>query len=336
MELESTLLWWKVRCLNRKDRTFFDRTLLLDPSSLSPEQRFRLMCLVEHSTSHPGIRAFRGKFQEVSEEQLARRMHQATAFKSVILDEYFEDEECNPMGVIELLQALNGSANPIILGNPESVLRLGPVGIREKDRWSVSCANDIAHFLHLVEQIAGSNWLHSPLSLESIPGNNDIKKIINFERPNAEATAAVVLPIRQLYSEDEAFNHACNWYLRHVADGRKHDWVNERKDGFNRCRESEPFPFNAWNRTTREVVDLFIYGTGLVHRKADKDREAELREAASEYGREQVVIVFNVCCRNLCRYAFDVYHVIRQDFQHWITADGCVGPDKVFVQDLLG
>jgi hypothetical protein len=336
MEWESTLVWWKVRCLNRKDHTFSDRTLLLDPSSLSPEDQSRLLRLIEHSSTHPAIREFRGRFQEVTEEEFVRRAHQATAFKGVFLQEYFEEEEGRPMGVIELMQALTGEANPIILGNPESVLRLGPAGIREKDRWSVRCANDIAHLLQLVEQIARSDWLSSPLSLQFVPGKNDIKRIISFEHPDAEATRAVLLPIRQLYSEDEAFNHACNRYLRHVADGRKHAWVKERKDGFNRSRDSEPFQFKVWSLSTRQVLDLFMYGSGLVHRKADKGQETELSRAVSEYGREHVVMAFNLCCRDLCQYAFDMYHVIRQDFQNWISTERCVGPDKVFAHDLLG
>jgi hypothetical protein len=34
-------------------------------------------------------------------------------------------------------------------------------------------------------------------------------------------------------------------------------------------------------------------------------------------------------------YAFSVYHVIKQDFDHWLDHEGCDRPDRIDIRTLL-
>jgi len=79
-----------------------------------------------------------------------------------------------------------------------------------------------------------------------------------------------------------------------------------------------------------------MYGSGLVHRTSDKGCEAELARAVQEYGRERLVMAFNSACRDVCLSAFYVYHVIKQDYEHWIGPEGCQGPGRIDINALLG
>jgi hypothetical protein len=342
MEPSRTLVWWKVRCLNRQHKTFFDRYLVLDWSNLMPEQQAHVLALVEESSSKPEIVQYRRAFREVDQEELGRLYPQAQRTRNVFLPDYFEDEDGQPMGEMGLVQELTGQEYPILLGNPLSVLRLGPTAIRKKEEWSVKVANEIDHFLQTIRQIAGSNWLKSPLSLQFVAQSGNLKefpginRIISFDSPDGEATRGVLMSIRLLISSDDEFNIACNWYLKHVGDERKRAWAKEHKRIFNERRQSPPAPLAIGTYTTQQLIDTFIYGSGLVHRNSDKGCEAELARAVEEYGREQFVMAFNFACRDVCRSPFYVYHVIKQDYEHWTGPEGCQGPNRIDINALLG
>jgi hypothetical protein len=341
MDANQTLVWWKVRCLNRQDKTLFDRFLVLDWSKLTPEQRVHAITLVQESWSKPEIVQYRQFFREVDQEELIRLFQLAKSTRCVSLHEYFENDEGQPMGEIGLMQELTGQEHPILLGNPLSVLRLGPTGVRKQQEWSVKVANDISHFLQTVRQIEGSNWLKSPLSLRfaaesgSIQEFPGINRIISFDSPDGEATRGVLMSIRLLISSDDVFNVACNWYLKHAADDRKRAWVNEHKRIFNERRQSHPAPLVIGTFTTQQLIDTFMYGSGLVHRNSDTESGADLVRAVEEYGRERVITAFNFASRDVCQSAFFVYHVIKQDYDYWIGQEGCQGPDRIDINALL-
>lgn len=338
----QTVVCWKVRCLHSETKVFFDRYLLLDWSTLTPDQESNVLTLLDRASSRPEMIHYRANFREIEQEELDRLFSEARWTRTMTVPEYFEDEYGNSMNVIGLAQRMTGQEYPILVGNPVSVLRIGPTGVQKKDEWSVQAANDIALFLQTVSQIAASEWLKSPLSLrfEAISTNlkefPDINRIISFDSPGTEATRGVLMLIRLLISKDDVFNCAVNWYLKHAADQRKRNWVKERQKSFSKCRKSRSCPMSVGNYTRQQIIDTFMYGSGLIHRKSEKGCEGELKQIVELYGRERFVIVLNQACRDVCQPAFDSYHIINQDFNRWITADGCAGPDRINIKGLLG
>ena len=66
-------------------------------------------------------------------------------FKWIKVDpEYCEDENGTPISLYERIQHVSGHEFPIILDNPESVVRLGAVSVANRDQWSLEKANTIA------------------------------------------------------------------------------------------------------------------------------------------------------------------------------------------------
>ena len=123
--------------------------------------------------------------------------------------DYFEDDEGQPLDEIGLAQIMTGQEHPILAGHVGSVLRLGPTELQRQELWGVDSANAIAHFFQLVEVIGSGEWLKSELEI-STGGRSGPGGINSFKCPDLGQMYSILLPIRQLYASDDAFNHACN------------------------------------------------------------------------------------------------------------------------------
>jgi hypothetical protein len=250
--------------------------------------------------------------------------------------DYFEDDDGNPLDEIGLYQVITGEEHPIILANVKSVLRLGPTGMERRDLWKTDSANTLAHSFQLVEVIGTSEWLNRTLSITT-PGHTGSPQSVNsFECPDLGQMYAVLLPIRQLYAEDDAFNRACKVYLTHVQDERKHAWVKEMKRTFNKHLDSSSGPLTVQNHTVRQLLDLVMYGAGLVHySKSARESVENFKQALENQPRERLAFAFIASCRFLYGFANNVHVVLRQDYEHWLSNLGCQQPDLVFLRDLF-
>src|SRR5208282_5920244 len=99
-------------------------------------------------------------------------------------------------------------------------------------------------------------------------------------------------PLRQLYAADDAYNFACNAYLQHCDHVGKKMWIKERKAAFNKTRSSQPHLIKIDSYTVQEILDLFIYGCGEVHRRSDDNAEEQLKDAVNKYGAPHVYMAF--------------------------------------------
>jgi hypothetical protein len=165
--------------------------------------------------------------------------------------------------------------------------------------------------------------------------------IVEIDQPPVRAgTSAqvysILLPIRQLYSEDEAYNYACKQYLRYASDDRKRWWIEQTKKMFNRYLNSVPAPLAIDAYRVRDLLDLVSYGAGLVHYgKSDAQTKQNFKDVLSRHCREWVIFNFLTYCRELYGYANRIYFVLRQDYENWISAEGCQPPDLVFLKRLF-
>ncbi len=258
------------------------------------------------------------------------------SFKSISVVGYFEDEEGNALDEIGLFQILTGEEHPILPGNVVSVLRLGPTGMRRNEQWTVESANSLAHFFQLVEVIGNSEWLKSELSISCPVFKGQPPGINSFQCPTLGDMYSILLPIRQLYASDDAFNRSCNTYMRHVGDDRKFAWVRERKRIFNRYLDARPSPISVSGLKVRELLALLMYGAGLVHYSETPEQvRKNFKKVMTENARERVVFAFVWSCRQIYSYANNVYHVLRQDYEHWMQTEGIASPDLIYLVGLF-
>ncbi len=336
MKKRDPVILWKIRCFNKETRKFFDRLLLLDTSKVTDQEKKTIVDIAQRRPHDRRVLAYRSRFVDVERAEAYRLARYADLVSGVSPLDYFEDEQGNPMGPVELMQAISGDLHPLIAGYPQSVLRLGPAAMRAKDQWSQKTANVIGRFLQIVERIKGSDWLSSPLRLKSSVYKGRAEPVLELVHPGPETTTSVLTWIRQLYSADKALSKACQAYVRHAADERKRWWVRERREAFNKFLNERggllmPAGYNA-----REVIDAFIYGFGYFHPRSKEGAEQRLAELLRGYGRERAVMAFSMCCRDLCGYALDLGAIIKQDFDHWVKNQACAGPDWPRIEDLLG
>ncbi len=86
-------LFWKIRYLDRTDRTFKDRSLFLDSEVLSLAERTALELVLEMDSprSRRDILKFRHLFREEQPADL-KRADGSSRYRSFFLPDYFEDE----------------------------------------------------------------------------------------------------------------------------------------------------------------------------------------------------------------------------------------------------
>lgn len=248
--------------------------------------------------------------------------------------EYFEDQNGRQMTQLDIIKYVTGKTRPVIAGNVESILALGVSDPKDKEKWTLEKANTIAHFFQIVKLIYNSSWQRSRLSLTATSSDQDSKKI---RQPSIEVTCSVLVLFRQLYStKDKLFENAYEYYIKHVSDDLKIAWVKERKNAFDALLNNPPSPFQISEYSTKKFIDVFLYGSGLIHPMGDNLRtQSNLKDLIEKFGKEKVAFTIHSCFRQLLAYAIDIYHVIKQDYFYWVKEKGYIGPDIVDVYELL-
>lgn len=294
----------------------------------------------EHSFSFrkPDLRMlrFRDRFEpiELSElERLTAPEGGITRFVPVNLGiEYFEDEQKRPISELQMLREVKGEAHPVLPHKPDSVLQLGPAARSDREA-SEDDSNKISRFLETVEYVAGSSWWQSPPSIKIRKG--DISELIQAMFPEAAETQAVLLSLRQLYANDQLLNIACKRYVKLCDDERKTQWIQQTKTSFNEYLDNSanfPAPLGI---PVRELIDVFLYGAGIVHSRATEESEVKLRHLLNTHGGSHVVMTIHCSLRFLFEYAIHAFLVIRQDFQGWLQSDSVPKPTRVSMHDVL-
>jgi hypothetical protein len=222
-----------------------------------------------------------------------------------------------------------------IIGDPKSVLRLGPVSPREVSSWTVDNANAIGQFLDVVRRIHVSAWFHQPHSLTSVSTKDQVSELLEAIFPDDAATMSVLAYFRQLHGGDKLLLRACDVYLAHVGDGRKYWWIDERKKAFTNLVDSRPLPFSLVKMSRRDIVRMFMYGGGLLHSESNRGDDVALQSFLTEHGKHKAVTIFNSCLMDFFRVAAGISRVIEQDFTHWISECGLAAPTRITIPDLF-
>jgi hypothetical protein len=361
------VVMWHISCFDRRKQNplpLETRSFVMDWSQLSVEESRSMLQMLDdrqvyHSPSAPAatvitvtrtprrqdrrLLRYRKYFCEVPHSELQRMIEEVGAGRLVGVDgDYFEDETGQEISEYEMIQHVSGIEQPIIAGDPESVMRLGPSPRQAKGEWDASSANTIAQFLEVVERICDSRSYRAPQVVAFEVSTNDFskfptqgeRKLLEACFPNDEETMAVLAYFRQLHAGDKLLEKAAGTYLKHCSEQRKCDWMRDRIEAFKQMVDSAPPPFGI-GYTRREVIQLVMYGAGMLHAKSDHGDDAKLQSLVSEQGRESVVSIFNNCLLDLLSVAVVVYRVIRQDFESWLTDHQLAQPDRQRINELF-
>lgn len=359
---QKTIVMWTIHCFDKRKKNplpLTNRTFCLDWSKVSDDAAKDTLSILKdseppvprsapnigdttetlsYSSQKPDRRMlkYRHLFIETEPQDIQKRLNdpnsQVKSVRGIYIPKYFEDENGAPITMTDIMKYVTGEENPII--NTESILRIGPVDQKNQSDWTIDKANTIAHFFEIIKLIYNSNWQKSPLSITSTALDSNKPQIV---QPRVESTCSILLFFRQLYStKDKLFENACEYYIEHASNDLKIAWVKERKNAFYALLNNAPFPFQITEYSTKEFIDVFLYGSGLIHPIGNNLRaQNKLKGLIKKYGKEKVAFTIHSCFRQLLGYAIDIYHVIKQDFDYWVKKKGYSGPHVVDVYELF-
>lgn len=369
---ENVFVYWPISCFDKrrvKPLPVCTRFYLLDEAKATDAEKQAILKLIhENDVPTPDLPPVMGQtmetisfgasgcdrrvlkyrhlFRECTAGELqavldcAGRRGEPVGLESIsLMGRYFEDENGVEISETEMVEYVAGGRPVVIPGNPESVIQLGPAGMCDPGKWSVETANTLAHFFEVVDLLASSTWYRSPLSMTT----HNRENIVSATFPSVHSALGILVLLRQMYSshaQDNLFNRACSEYVRHVADQRKRSWVQAEKKAFNRLLSEQPWPgpvSGGFSLSTRELLETFLYGAGLIHSRGQKGKREtfSLAQALKSHPRELLVMSFHSGMKQLLGCALTVYPVLRQDFLHWVNTLGVVKPDRVSIAALL-
>ncbi|PHQ34366.1 hypothetical protein [Rhodopirellula bahusiensis] len=370
---ESVVLLWSVPCFDRlQDNPFpvYNRTFKLDWSELSEEATREILEILdaekpmrpspsgfdtavisfERSKREPDNRMlkYRKHFKEVDERQLEESFNNdletIRRFTFVNLNrEYFETEDGEEITHYDMIRHVSGQDKPVIVGDVECMRRIGVIPAKNDCGWSSKKANTVAQFLDVVVRIANSRWNSSGHSITfEIPRDGDSSKYPSSESrkllaaafPDDEETMSVLSYFRQLHAGDNLLVRACQCYTETVSDERKAFWVNERRSTFEKIVDSPPRPFNTIHNR-RKILQMFMYGGGLLHADSRHGDEKKLNEFLEANGPTHSIAIFNSCLHDFLRIAASVHNVIKPDFYHWINEQGLDRPTRTNIREMF-
>jgi hypothetical protein len=329
---------WHFQCINRKTKELFDRQLVFDPSLCADDsERLTVYCLLANKSQHGKLLEFRRTFREVNEEGLVDyvKEHEQGGFGGVCLDNYFEDEDGNYLDEVDFMAIVSGQATPIILGNVSSVLRLAPSGMSNAAQWTLENSNDFVHFIQVVGILQRSGWWRSSPKLSWSGGGGPY----SLENPNLESTTAALALIRQfLLGRDDIFREATKLYLEYADNPMKQAWVKHELDQFEAHLKGQhriPPTRELAGVTNEELIDVIVYGTGLFHRKSNKNLEDRLTQLTAACPRETLMFAFDMACRSMLNHPFTVAPLFYREFAHWSNTGLCPRPTRVVTPRLF-
>jgi hypothetical protein len=283
---------------------------------------------------------YRHAFIEVSVDDLERLHSIAEAQRTGghILSgphDYVEDENGIPISMNEMMSHVTGQEIVILAGDPKSVLQLGPTASRDEARWTVEKANTISQFLDVVRRIYQSEWYRQRTSITILSQKSGDDEMLEAVFPDDAETLAVLAYFRQLHAGDKLFLRACDAYLDHCGNEGKRAWIEREKATFKTMVDSPPVFFHDTTSTRREIIRMFMYGGGLLHSESKHGDELALASLIKSSGKHQAIVLFNSCLMDIYRASACVYHVIKQDFEHWIDDKKMTPPTRVDIPDLF-
>lgn len=269
------LLSWKIRCLNRKNRQFYDRLLRLDTESLDATTRAVIELAMDADGRYrdPTIVRLRHLFTEA--ESLLTTIDQASieSFLSVSISGYFEDELGARLSENDIAKIVSGSESAIHIPSGTSKhdieLKIAePIPLPATELpLDKNTIDDLGYFTRELREMRRSAFLSSSPARLNYGGT-----IVSGTGPKLQTYASdeeirsFVTIFRRLYMENERVNFvkAVNVFTRAVRGHPYEKWATSEKKAF--LRRLGESPKETWfigvesvSFTVRQLLDGFIY-----------------------------------------------------------------------------
>lgn len=293
------------------------------------------------TNSHERMFRFRQMFVEKSIDHLKRLTTDSKrsyrVFTGVNINrEYFEDETGQEISFREMIQIASGNKN-LIPFDCESIVQLGPCPICAKEKWTVDKANTLFNFTQVVRLIWRSSWARKRVSITTRFNSNEQVKV-SCEFPAVESMCAVLTLFRQLYAkQDSLMKKTCEIYREHSSNATKILWVDDCLKNFEQNLKGNPIFIHLKECTVKQLFESFLYGTGILHSPSDINRKkrSKLFELVRKNSREKVIMAVNGSFWMVLQYAVNVFHIVKQDYEHWTEQEGCAKSDIFNIYSLL-
>ena len=283
------------------------------------------------------ILKYRHLFDLVPDYGVANIEHSGfRTFRSVSLtpNSYFEDENEKPISELDFfdeeMQRRNGETGiAIIFGKPESIFRLDPVKPTRDELWRNTDSDIIDHFFKQYYFIRKSRWFKSPCSISHTSRNEYFSQL-----PIQEDCMAIILPFRQLYSNndtDNLFNKVCNVFKRHCPkDHQSFLWIEQYQKDFNLLLEEAPsFPLHNCEINRRRYLNAFAYGAKVVHVKgSNSEPSKDFEYLCNNFRLDEIVMQYHLILNDLMNKFAMVVDLLRKNFGYWVNDLGWKGPSE--------
>lgn len=246
--------------------------------------------------------------------------------------DYFEDETGQEISLQEMIQIASGNKN-LILFDVENIAKIGPTDICAKEEWTVDKANTLFNFIQVVRMIYRSSWFKKGSTITTSSGS-----IVKSDFPTVENMCSILTLFRQLYApSDKLMEKVCKVHDEHSSNSTRKIWISDRLKKFKQSLNAEPSFIHLQECTAKDLFEAFLYGTGIVHSPSKRNHRNRdrLSELLRQHGREKVIMAVNGSFRTALKYAIDIFHIVKQDYEHWTEQEGCAKSDMFDIYSLL-
>lgn len=211
----------------------------------------------------------------------------------------------------------------IVLGDANSVLRLGAAGMKNRSEWSQMDSDVIAHFVQVQRQLSDSHWNKSNIKF-TLQGN----KLLDSDFPAFEDFVFAAVYFRQFTArKDDLLNDAANRYRKFVDCPIRDSWIHEEQKQFSALLAGKAFMLPGY--TVLQVFEAFMYGASLMHKAPDikSIHRAEFLQIHDNEPREKVLYALNMSMKLMLNHVGNVSIVVYRDFAEWLHEHSLPLPD---------
>jgi hypothetical protein len=211
----------------------------------------------------------------------------------------------------------------VILGDPNSILRLPKAALRDSADWTQLDSDILAHLIQVQRQIQLSPWNKADVRFK-VQGS----QLLDHSFPEFEDFVFAAVYLRQLIAKnDSLLEDAITRYCRFVDCQIRPAWVQHELTSFNRSLDGPAFMLPEC--TMRELFDAFMYGAALLHKIPDVGDQKRKRFLAiyDKQPRYTLLYALHMSLKTLMNYVGGVTAVIYHDYSHWLNDYALPLPD---------
>lgn len=296
------LLSWKIRYLDRNDRQFKDRDLLLNTNSLPPLKKAEVELAIECQTpkTERSFLKYKNLFKEESLADLStEQINAAGTVKTFSLTDYFEDETGKEITLSEIGPILTGNADAVLVpcGAKKYDLELLRAGCKPINIAKMSLTHEnirlLGYFTRDLQELRESTFMKEGPGCLHLSGNKPLDSYPFLETAvTDEGIRSFVTIFRRLYMPNEpaSFLKIIPIFMNALGNHSYAAWIAGVANEYESQLDSIPdLRWNIISETytfkTKRLIDVFLY-TQYAH-QPDKKRQQQFNKCLKQVNGKQ-------------------------------------------------